>query len=104
MMAYIGNNNFCGFFNFTKLSKVIDALVEGTLVTEVRMKLIRIGATNTITPAFVPENPLCKNILRKFLDEESVNVLFEVGSENERGKGGGKRARTIYGSLFMHTI
>ena len=39
---------------------------------------------------FVPTNPLNKNILKKFTDEESADVIFEVGSVS----GGAQRANT----------
>ncbi|KAL7533349.1 hypothetical protein ACHAXR_008059 [Thalassiosira sp. AJA248-18] len=78
-----GINNCWGEDSFAERSRLIDgALIEGTLVIEVRMKLIE--ATGGHVPQFIPENPLCKNILKKFMDEESADVLFEVESESEQ--------------------
>ncbi|KAL7534339.1 hypothetical protein ACHAXR_005799, partial [Thalassiosira sp. AJA248-18] len=80
--------------NFVERSRLIHlAMIEGTLVIEVRMKLVE--ATGGHVPQFIPENPLCKNILKKFMDDESADVLFEVGSESEqKGRAGCKKAKT----------
>ena len=47
-------------------------LVDGTLIVEVRMRTI---GEKTTSP-FIPENPISKNILSKFMDEESADVVF----------------------------
>ena len=52
----------------------------GALVIEVHMK-----KTEEIIPQFTPENPLMKMIQDKFLDEESSDILFEVGAAKEIG-------------------
>ena len=62
-----GSNNFC------KRTQIIDALVDGTLIVEVRMR--KFGETAPALP-FIPENPLVKNILSMFMDEESADIFY----------------------------
>lgn len=93
-----GKSDYFGNSDFAKHSKMLYALVEGTLIIEVSMKLIE--ATDTPVPPFIPENPLCKNILKKFMHEKSADVFFEVGTELERGRGARKKAKTTPTTLF----
>ena len=65
-----GKDNW-GTREFAKRSTLVKALDNATLTIEVRMR--KYDETNTwnwITP-YVPKNQLCKNILKKFMDEES---------------------------------
>ena len=78
-----------GYSNFAKLSVLMDALVEGALIVEIRMKLIE----STFASQFIPENPINKNILNKFNDEESSDVIFEVDDQSGDARAG-KRAKT----------
>mmetsp|Transcript_10964 Transcript_10964/g.20062 ORF Transcript_10964/g.20062 Transcript_10964/m.20062 type:complete len:395 (-) Transcript_10964:147-1331(-) len=87
--------------SFAKRSKIMDVLAEGTLIVEVRMKLDDVTSTPVL---FIPENPLCKNILQKFMDEDSADVLFLVGSENEGGRGARKKAKTTLASFHAHHL
>ena len=50
---------------------------------------------------FVPENPLCKTILNKFMDEDSADVVFEVGGEKSTGARK-KRAKTSSAMFHAH--
>ena len=88
--------------DFVKRSTIIDdVLVDGTLTIEVRMRLV----DDTHTPIFIPENPLNKNILNLFNDEESSDVVFEVGSEGEgeSGESGSKRSK-VTTSFYAHRL
>ena len=67
-----------GWKNFCKRTQIIDSLVDGTLIVEVRMR----NSGETTNAPFIPENPISKTILSMFDDEESADVVFEV--ENER--------------------
>jgi len=67
-------------FDFAKRTKLLDALVDGALVIEVRMKSST-TEDETITQ-FIPTNPLCKNVMNKFMDEESADVVFEVDNRS----------------------
>ena len=66
-----------GWPDFAKRSKLLNALVDGTLVVEVHMKPIE--PIIAALPHFVPENPFNKNILRIFNDVESADIVFSVG-------------------------
>jgi len=50
---------------------------------------------------FIAENPLSKLILAKFMDQESSDVTFKVGSE-EGAVAGNKRAKTWAATLPAH--
>eukprot|EP00571_Detonula_confervacea_P010412 CAMPEP_0172303502 /NCGR_PEP_ID=MMETSP1058-20130122/5034_1 /TAXON_ID=83371 /ORGANISM="Detonula confervacea, Strain CCMP 353" /LENGTH=400 /DNA_ID=CAMNT_0013014343 /DNA_START=117 /DNA_END=1319 /DNA_ORIENTATION=- len=93
-----------GSMEFAKRSKLIDARVEGTLIIEVQMKLLK-GTGTRAPPLFIPENPLVKSILKKFMDEESADVVFEVGSDSKQGAGGArKRAKTVPSTFYAHHL
>ena len=62
---------------YAPLHALTSLLVDGTLTFHIRMKKVNSLASDV---AFLPENPLCKNILKKFMNEESADVVFEVGS------------------------
>jgi hypothetical protein len=51
----------------------------------------KMNQSNASAIPFIPENPLCKNILKKFMDEESADIVFEVGSGSEQGENTCKR-------------
>ena len=74
-------------------SSIIDTLRDGALVVEVRMRQVEPSTTSPSEP-FIPENPLCKIMLSKFMDEESADVVFEVGDEAVTSHGTRKRAKT----------
>ncbi|KAL7546518.1 hypothetical protein ACHAWF_009846 [Thalassiosira exigua] len=61
-----------GWRNFAERSKVIDALVEGALVIEVRLKAKAKGPSSH----FFGENPFCKAMLSYFLDKETGESCF----------------------------
>ena len=61
---------------------------DGSLTVEVRMRLADDKRGDTATAAeklVIPENLLAKNILSKFMDEESADIVFEV-VEDERSE------------------
>ena len=97
-IMYVGNFNFipyggtASFNDFAKHSKIMKSLVDGTLVIEVAMKLA--DPTKVKPPPFIPENTsACKLVQRMFMDEESSDVVFEVGGQ--RGKDNAEKvART----------
>ena len=53
--------------NFAKRSTLMNALIEGAFVIEVRMKLVE---ASKYSSQFIPENPLNKFIMNKFNDED----------------------------------
>ena len=88
----------CTFIDFAKYSTMIDALVDGTLIIEVRMRLKEIKSTKQ----FIPENPMCSNILEKFNDEESADIVFEVGIGEKQTNGKRKKAKTSTTNFYAH--
>ena len=95
-------NNSWGSRNFVKRSTLVKALENGTLTIEVRMR--EYNETNTWVTPYVPKNPLRKNILKKFMDEESADVVFEVGSGSEQGDNNCKRAKTTPTKFHAHQL
>ena len=75
--------NAWNIVNFAKRSTIMDKLVQGSLVIEVIMKPS--SADNSI-PQFIPTNPINKNVLQKFNDEESADVVFEVDNESSQSE------------------
>ena len=95
--------DYDGTCDFSKRSRLIDALVDGTLIIEVSMTLIEKWG-DTSVPPFVPKNPIVQNILMKFMDEETADVSFEVGSAGEKGRGECKRAKTAPTLFYAHHL
>ena len=56
--------------SFARRSTIMDALVKGSLVIEVRMK----PTSNLSTYQLVPTNPINKNVLKKFMHEETADT------------------------------
>jgi len=94
-----GEKQWLGDDNFEKRSTLLKALVDGTLTFQVWMKIS--DPSKQLEVPFIPANPICKNILKKFLDEDSADVVFEVSSEsNDKGKKKRKRGQTTTGTTF----
>jgi len=89
--------------NFANRTTIMELLVDGSLVIEVRMKSM---STDKSITQFIPTNPLCKNVLQKFMDEESADVVFEVvdnwslQSEEHTNKKS-KTTTTLYAHRFI---
>ena len=90
------NNALCIDY-FAKRSDLLDSLVEGSLVIDVRMKL---ADTNSVT-YFIPTNPFNRNVSELFNEEESADVVFEVGGQQ---KGKRKRAKISTANFHAHRI
>ena len=84
--------------NFAKRSTLMDLLVQGSLVIEVRMKLPTTGSNAT---QFIPTNPFNKKVLELFMDEETADVVFEVGGQQQT-KGKRKKAKTTTTDFHAH--
>ena len=83
--------------------QIMESLVDGSFIIEVRMKLP--SSTDSII-RFIPTNPLCKNVLQKFMDEESADVVFEVDNgcnqnEDEHTSKKPKTTTTFYAHRFI---
>lgn len=68
--------------DFAKRSTLVCGLKEGALLIEVQMRQTK--PANEPSTTFILENPLFKNVLKSFMDEESSDVVFEVGSDPAR--------------------
>ena len=76
--------------DFAKRSKLMSLLVDGSLVIEVRMKST---STDKAITHFVPTNQFNQNMLELFMEEETADVVFEVGEEQQT-KGRRKKAKS----------
>ena len=86
-------NAWCNW-DFAKRTTLMDLLVQGSLVIEVRMKLP--STCNNVQ--FIPTNPINKNVLELFMDEETADLVFEVGGQQEKGK----RKRPMTSTINFH--
>ena len=78
----VGTTNSGRGFDFVKRSKLMQSLVKGTLIIEVRMRLAK--PTTSVSPPFIPENPLTKMIQEEFLEEKYSDIVFEVGGDQRK--------------------
>ncbi|EJK47180.1 hypothetical protein THAOC_34122 [Thalassiosira oceanica] len=85
--------------NFARRSKLMNYLVDGTLIVEVHM---RTNKPVHQSASFVPENPTLQNMLNDFGNEETADVKFEVGGTVESAKGRRKRAKTSTTTFHAH--
>ena len=93
--------NSWGYGNFALWSELMDALVGGALIIEVRMKMVE---ASKYSSQFIPTNPLNNIILSQFNEEESADVVFEVGigKQTKQGKGTRKKAKTSTTTFHAH--
>ena len=73
-------NSGKGIHDFALRSELISALIDGTLVIEVRMKLSI--PPKSVPAPYIPENPVAKMIQGIFLDVKYSDIVFEVGGGN----------------------
>lgn len=91
-----GRNNF-GPRSYALRSGLVKDLVDGSLVVEVRMGVDSSGTTDN---QFIPQNPLSKCILSKFMDEKSSDIIFEVSSNGASTVAEGNTKRTKTSTTF----
>jgi len=87
--------------NFTQRSTLVELLVQGSLVIEVRMKLPT--TTDKSITQFIPTNPFNKNVSKLFNEEETADVVFEVGGEQATGTITRKKSKTTT-SFHAHKL
>ena len=90
-----------GCSNFAKRSDILNSLVDGALVIEVHLKLV--DPTPKLPP-FIPENPSCKIIQGIFLDEESSDIVFEVGGQQIKNNTKKKAKKTLSVTFTAHRL
>ncbi|KAL7526006.1 hypothetical protein ACHAXR_001266 [Thalassiosira sp. AJA248-18] len=90
-----------GFFPNREI--IMGYLVNGALVVEVRMKKMVETAAPPPT-VFIPENPsACKIVQNMFMDEETADVVFEVG-EGEAKDNATKKAKNTPATFYAHRL
>ena len=87
--------------NFAKRTKLIELLESGSLIIEVRMKATT-NTTNKSMIQFIPTNPIYKNVLKLFMNEETADIVFEVGGEQQTKGSRRKKAKTSATSFHAH--
>ena len=103
-VCYSRDSTSWGEDNFVEYSQIMDTLEEGdgTLTIEVRMKLIE--STDMPVPPFIPENPLCKTILNRFINEESGDISFRVCGEEGKGAKGPHKWKSFPTLFHAHCL
>ncbi|KAL7537037.1 hypothetical protein ACHAWF_005635 [Thalassiosira exigua] len=91
-----------GCSNFEERSVILDELVNGSLMVEVRL---RRPSWSLPIPSSLTENPMRRGMLNLFEDEESADVVFEVDNECEqKAKKSRKRTRASQVKLHAHRL
>ena len=85
--------------NFTSRSLIMNSLVNGSLVIEVRMKST---STDKSITQFIPSNPIHKNVLELFMDEETADVVFEVDNGCCQSEGHTNKKSKTTTSVYVH--
>jgi len=80
------------YANVAPRSYLMELLVDGSLVIEVRMKSM---STDKSITQFIPTNPFNKNVSKLFNEEETADVVFELGGEQATGTITRKKSKTI---------
>ena len=92
-----------GFEDFAPHQKMLDACINGSLIVEVRMK----QRTPIVVPPpleFIHKNPINKNILKLFGDEDTADVVFEVTSSgSDDNEDTNKKSKTVV-TFHAHRI
>jgi hypothetical protein len=86
--------------NFSERSTIMNALVDGSLIIEVRLKSTTTDKSKT---QFIPTNPFNRNVSELFNEEETADLVFEVGGQ-QQAKGKRKRAKTATTNFYAQRI
>ncbi|KAL7530114.1 hypothetical protein ACHAXR_003315, partial [Thalassiosira sp. AJA248-18] len=89
-----------GLGNFAKRSDIVNDLVAGALVIEVRIR--HTDSSPLVTAPFIPENPCSKMILKTFMDEESADVVLEVNDGDQQVRNTRKRTPISLVKFYAH--
>ena len=93
-----GRNDWHGKQQFAKLTSINQSLVNGILVIEVTIW----SHEGSDMQVFAPKNPFSANMLKLFMDEESADVVFQVGGQ--QGTADNKRAKTSPTNFHAHRL
>ena len=72
------------------------------LIIMARIKRTARVSTGPTRQVFVPKNPFSTNMLKLFMDEESADVVFQVGGQ--KGTAANKRAKTSPTNFHAHRL
>ncbi len=87
-----------GYQQFISRQKVLNHLVNGASIIDVRMK--RSDSMNPPLP-FFPQNPsACKIVQDLFMDKESADVVFEVAGDKQSTREGRKKVQKTSPTTF----
>ncbi|KAL7540021.1 hypothetical protein ACHAXR_009848 [Thalassiosira sp. AJA248-18] len=92
-----------GCTNFVLRSDIMNDLVHGTLLIDVRMRRSDPSPPSAPVP-FVAENPCGKMILEMFMDEESSDVVLEVKDGDDQVRNTRKRTSTSLVQFHAHRV
>jgi len=103
LFGVLGSDSNAHFYkNFAERSDLMLLLIkEGSLFIEVRMKALT-STAKSITQ-FIPTNPFNKHVSKLFMDEETADVVFEVGGQ-QQGKDKHKRAKISTNNFHAHRL
>ena len=62
---------------------------------------MKLADTNKSITQFIPSNPINKNVLKLFMNEETADVVFEVGGQQQT-KDKRKKAKTSATNFYAH--
>ncbi|KAL7534734.1 hypothetical protein ACHAWF_004927 [Thalassiosira exigua] len=104
--GYLGVSTFGpgesrGSRNFVKRSDIMEALVNGSLFIEVR---IRSPGTSPLDLPITSERTLCQTMQKLFGDEESADVTFEIEDDNEQVGNKRKRTKSTHTKIHAHRL
>jgi len=88
-----------GFPNYSNRSILMNFLVEGALIVNVRMQMTEPPKAPTV--AFIPKNPFVKIMLASFMDEESSDIVFNVGGDEAKDNAK-RKAENLPAIFYAH--
>ncbi|KAL7523696.1 hypothetical protein ACHAWF_000631, partial [Thalassiosira exigua] len=98
-LGTFGPRKLGGWKNFSKRSNIMEALVNGSLFIEVR---IRSPDTSPLDLPITPERTLCQTMQKLYGDEESADVTFEIEDNNEQVGDKRKRDKSTHTKIHAH--
>ena len=101
MVYRIYDSNLSHLVGTIKVDKAMNILMGGALLLEVDVK----KPSTYEPPAFIPCNPsACKTIQDMFMDDETSDVVFEVGGKQKTDESGTKNIKTESKTFYAHYV
>lgn len=96
----IGDSNSNAWKNFLRREVAIGVLYSGALVIKVQM-----APAKNYLPPFIPKNPFaCKAVQDMFMDEESADIVFEVGGQHATTSANTKKRKSVHTRFYAHRL